>query len=364
MNAVRILLIEPYYGGSHRAWADGFVAHSQHQVDLLTLPAQFWKWRMQGGAVTMARRFAELDEKPDLILASDMLDLSLFRALTRDSTQNIPIALYFHENQLSYPQNRRQSHGYQYAFINYASALAADAIFFNSPYHMDDFFIELWRMLKHFADYNELQTIEALRERASVLPLGLDLQRFEPHRVQSNDDVDPLIVWNHRWEADKNPRAFFDALYALDSAGYRFRIALLGENFRQAPTEFEQARDDFGARIVQYGYAEDFAHYAHLLWAADYVVSTAHQDFFGIAIAEAMYCGCVPLLANRLNYPDLVPDSEQSNCLFRDGALQGLLVQHLQGTVSVDKPLLRQHVAQYDWHNQIERYDATLDALV
>ena len=81
---------------------------------------------MQGGAVTMARRFQALETQPDLIIASDMMDVSLFRAITRT---NIPIALYFHENQLTYPQNRRQHHGWQYGFINYASALTADRLF-------------------------------------------------------------------------------------------------------------------------------------------------------------------------------------------------------------------------------------------
>ncbi len=43
---MRILLLEPYYGGSHRSWADGYVAHSRHNVMLLTLPARFWKWHL------------------------------------------------------------------------------------------------------------------------------------------------------------------------------------------------------------------------------------------------------------------------------------------------------------------------------
>ena len=38
---MRILLIEPYCGGSHKAWAEGYVAHSRHDVALLALPARF-----------------------------------------------------------------------------------------------------------------------------------------------------------------------------------------------------------------------------------------------------------------------------------------------------------------------------------
>lgn len=69
---LKILSIEPYYGGSHRAWVDGYSQHSEHDIELLTMPAQFWKWRMQGGAVTMARLFSERGYQPELIIASEI----------------------------------------------------------------------------------------------------------------------------------------------------------------------------------------------------------------------------------------------------------------------------------------------------
>jgi hypothetical protein len=190
---MRVLLIEPYYGGSHRAWADSYRQHSRHQINLLTLPAQFWKWRMQGGAVTLARMLAESDLQPDVILASDMLNLATFRALIR--RHDLPMALYFHENQLTYPQNVRQRHGWQYGFINYISALAADAVYFNSPYHLSSFFRALPNMLKHFGDCNELETIEPLREKSGVLPLGLDLRRFDAHRIQEQCRAAPAAAY-------------------------------------------------------------------------------------------------------------------------------------------------------------------------
>lgn len=52
---MNIWLVEPYYTGSHQAWADGYRAHSRNQVHLLTLSGHFWKWRMEGGAITLAR---------------------------------------------------------------------------------------------------------------------------------------------------------------------------------------------------------------------------------------------------------------------------------------------------------------------
>jgi glycosyltransferase involved in cell wall biosynthesis len=361
---MHVLLIEPYYGGSHRTWADGYRDTSRHTVSLLTLPAQFWKWRMQGGAVTLARQFQNVPALPDAILASDMVNLATFRALTRDVTAGIPIALYFHENQLTYPQNTRQGHGWRYGFVNYVSALAADAVYFNSQFHLEEFFTVLPRMLKHFGDHNELESATWLRERAGVLPVGVDFGRLDQHHTVRDDDDPPIILWNHRWEADKNPGAFFRALDALDADGVDFRLVLLGENFSQAPKAFDKAHRRFASRILHYGYAADFATYARWLWRSDWVVSTALHDFFGVAMAEAIYCGCVPILPRRLNYPALVPDEWHPQCLYGGNRPEYLLRAHLTGEIRVPAAPLQAHIARYDWRRVAAQYDDALEHLV
>ena len=136
---------------------------------------------MHGGAVTLARLYLEAESRADLILATDMLDLTTFLALTRHVTADIPTAIYFHENQLTYPIGARQRREWQnhLAFINYTSALAADGVFFNSRYHQEAFLGELPRLLKHYPDYSELESVERLRVKAAVLSPGLDLGRLD-----------------------------------------------------------------------------------------------------------------------------------------------------------------------------------------
>ena len=68
---VNILLVEPYYTGSHKQWADGYKENSSHNVKILSLKGQFWKWRMHGGAITLARMFNDLKWDPDLIFVTD-----------------------------------------------------------------------------------------------------------------------------------------------------------------------------------------------------------------------------------------------------------------------------------------------------
>ncbi len=357
---MNIAILEPYYGGSHKTWADGYKQFSTHNIKLITLPAQFWKWRMQGGAISLARL---LDFKPDVILASSMLDLSIFRSLTYKQLGDVPIAMYFHENQLSYPQNQRQHHGWRYGFINYISALVADANFFNSPYHLQDFSEQLSRLLKHFADYNELQTIDTIRDKSSVLTVGINFAQFDKYQVSQSEDSPPLIVWNHRWEEDKNPKLFIDSIIELQRLGYDFRVAITGENFQQEPKLFQYARNELNQKIVQLGYVDSFADYAQLLWEADYVVSTAYQEFFGISICEGIYCQCIPILPHRLNYPNLVPQDVHSQCLYKKDKLTALLKHHLDGKLQIDTAPLKAKIAQFDWTIVAMQYDTALSEL-
>jgi glycosyltransferase involved in cell wall biosynthesis len=363
---LNILLIEPYYGGSHKVWADGYVANSQHHIKLLTLPAQFWKWRLQGGAVTCARLVDEQNIDADLVVISDMLNVATFRALTRSHFPSTPIALYFHESQLTYPQNARQAHGWRYGFINYISALAADQVFYNSAYHLNNFFGTLPNMLKHFADYNELQTIEQVRQKSSVLSPGLDLSRFDRFKIerQNNPAEPPLILWNHRWEADKNPPVFFQALKQLMAWNIEFRVAITGQNFQQHPIEFDDLHKQLDHRVATFGYVEDFAEYARLLWQADFVVSTANQEFFGMAVVEAIYCGCIPILPNRLNYPNFIPAEFADACLYREESPAYILRRHFEGAFHIERARLRTHIAQYDWSHMAGIYDNTFSSLI
>lgn len=372
---MRISLLSPYHSGSHQAWAEGYAAHSRHTIDLLTLPGRFWKWRMHGGAVTLARHFLNSAETaPDIILADDMLDLSTFLALTRSVTATIPTVLYMHENQLTYPLPAdgttgpmRRQHGERdlhYVFINYASMLAADEIWFNSHYHYDSWFDALPGYLRRFPDYREMGTMNTLRQKSRIMPVGVDWQQLEPE-LEKVDSAEPLILWNQRWEYDKNPGAFFELLDNLDHAGLSFRVALCGENFSTTPVEFEQVVARLGKRVVHSGYADD-ATYRRLLWQADVVVSTALHEFFGISILEAIHCHTLPLLPNRLSYPELIPPQFHADVLYADSAeLEQMainaLIQHA-ATRRLSAELATA-IAHYGWLNVAPLYDVRLQKI-
>ncbi|RME83244.1 MAG: DUF3524 domain-containing protein [Caldilineae bacterium] len=364
---MRVYLLSPYHAGSHRLWAEGYARASHHEVHLLTMAGRFWKWRMQGGALELAEQVEQTCHRygpPDVLLVTDMVNLPALLALARPRLANTPVLFYAHENQLTYPPPPGEKRDLTYAMINTLSMACADVIAFNSAFHRRSFFAELPNLLKHFPDYNHLHLVRELEAKSVVLPVGLDLTGLDRQRPQARRQGPLHILWNQRWEYDKNPAAFFRALYALEEDGYDFRVSIVGENFRRQPAEFEEARHRLAGRIRHFGFQPDRNAYARVLWQADLVVSTAVHEFFGISILEAIYCECYPLLPARLSYPELLPEPEHDAHLYRDEAdLLARLEAAAGDPASIRGTSLRHVAARFDWQRLASRYDALLASL-
>ena len=133
-----IWLLNPYHTGSHRAWAEGYASHSRHRVHPLSMTGNFWKWRMHGGALELAEQTSALlaaGERPDLLLATSMVNLPAFFALARRELASVPTMLFMHKNQLTYPPPPGAKRDLTYGMIQHLSMLATDRVCFNSAYH-------------------------------------------------------------------------------------------------------------------------------------------------------------------------------------------------------------------------------------
>jgi glycosyltransferase involved in cell wall biosynthesis len=219
-------------------------------------------------------------------------------------------------------------------------------------------------MLKHFPDFNELWMVDALRQKSEVLPLGLDLVSLQRCRLAEPTAGRPLILWNHRWEYDKDPETFFRAIYKLADEGLDFGLLLLGRSFRNEPEEFLAAREWLSDRILHFGFARDRSVYGRRLWEADIVVSTALHDFFGAAVAEACYCGCFPILPRDLAYVELLPVDHHERCLYDD--FEGLLENLRNAIAAVDTIRsfsLTDEMSRFDWRRMAPIYDERLEKL-
>lgn len=358
MSHKKILVVEPYYGGSHQQFIEGLVDNVPAEYTILSLPARKWKMRMQLSAPWFVRKIDEMEISKrffDAVLFSTFIDVAVFKALivsVHNWNNSCKYLLYFHENQFSYPGKLPKKSNHQFTAINFTSALIADFVAFNSNFNRINFLAQCRDYTRKAIDMNVEVEVDRIEKKSFTLYPGIDFRELDRLSLLEKNDHIPLIIWNHRWEHDKNPEDFFEVLSRLQEEGINFRLAVLGQRFSRQPVCFDIAKKKFDKNIIHFGYIEDRIEYYKLLVQGNIVVSTALHEFYGIAVLEAVRAGCVPVLPDRLSYQELFDGAY----LYEDG----MLLEHLKKLLCC-KPALSRSTSKslterYSWHSLAEQY--------
>lgn len=368
---MNILAIEPYYSGSHKAFLKGIARHSGHNIIPIKLNYKGWKWRMHGESVTLAQMTSQVKEDIDLLFTSSMMNLPAFLALNNPRFAYTPKIMYMHDNQFTRPIPEGETRDMTYCYINYLSMLVADKLLFPSQFQLDDLMEALPTFLENYPGDKHYNTVDQIREKSVVLHPGLDLKYFDQHPDTRNENERPVIVWNQRWQFDRNPAMFFRVLNRLNDIDLKFDLILAGDSKHEKPEEFNKAWQRFGGQIKHFGFVDDKEAYSKLLHSGDIVVSTATYEFFCISIMEAIYCGCHPFVPKRLHYPELIPDSLHNPLLHApvlyedEDELFYFLRDLLQGkNKPLPKATLQNINKQLDWSRQYLKFDRLFEEMV
>lgn len=348
-----MLVVEPWLGGSHRSFWEAWRQRSTHAIELAGLPARRWKWRMRAGAWELARGLRDTTP-PDVLVASDYLELPAFLGFLGEGWSRVPSVLYLHENQLTYPGSRElldPDRDLQFGFTNVLSCVRADRVVFNSTFHRRDFAAAADGLLAVLPRPNPRAELEAALERAEVIPPGVEIDSV-PLGPGGSRGAPLRVVFNHRWEHDKDPAGFLEAVRRARDEGAELELVLLGERFDDLPDGVSVALASLEGAIRHDGYAESREAYARLLGGADLVVSTALHEFFGIAVLEALCAGATPLLPDRLSYPELVGAELAGEALYGS---EEELVRRLV-LLARDPAPLREGARRAGWRAVAERW--------
>lgn len=321
----KILLLSAYHAASHQRWCKGLMDYfSDWQWVLESLPARFFNWRYRGNSLTWAfGDYPSLDEQYDLILATSMVDLAGLRGL-KPNLANSPTIVYFHENQFAFPTSRQQQSGLlEIQLTSIYTALAADAIVFNSNFNRQSFLDGAGKLLEKMPDFVPDSLLESIASRTVVLPVPLESELFSiAVKQESPSGCSPIeLLWNHRWEWDKGPDRLLLLIKALAERGLlgaRFKLNVVGEQFRSQPTEFEAIKVllEGHQALGRWGFINSVTDYRNLMLNCDAVLSTATQDFQGLAVLEAALMGCLPIVPDRLAYREwFEPNFRYRSCL-------------------------------------------------
>ncbi|PCM43459.1 DUF3524 domain-containing protein [Marinobacter sp. ANT_B65] len=346
----RILLLSAYDAGSHRRWREQLV-HSQPEFEwqVLFLSPRFFRWRIRGNALTWLNE-PLLKESWDLLLVTSMVDLASIRGF-HPNLAHTPALLYMHENQFAYPASDDQHSSIDPQMVNLYSAVAAEAVLFNSDWNRRSFLEGIEKLFRRLPDGIPEGTLERIAEKSRVLPVPIDddvfrhtserrgsgeLERLWGGSPDARPCLSPIrIVWAARWEYDKGPDRLLAILQELDRRAVNFQVCILGESFRKVPEALMLVQQQFSHRLVQFGYASSRTEYYQWLKSADVVLSTALHEFQGLAVLEAVAAGCVPVVPKREAYPELfAPEYVYPDCgedIQAEAAHAATLIEHQAG---------------------------------
>ncbi len=335
----KILLLSAYNTPSHNSWCNGLIENfPEYNWEYLQLTPRFFSWRIRGNPLSFIHTNEEkLNQDYDLIIATSMVDLATICGLFPNLARCRKI-VYFHENQFAYPQPPNTPMRLEPLMVNLYSALAADQVLFNTEFNRQSFFSGVFAFLKKMPDHTPVNFIESTQEKCQVLPVPLQSITPKPQI----EKIPNSIIWNHRWEYDKNPEQFFAALSLLKNRNLNFKLIVMGQQFRSTPDIFTKAKEEFAEIILCWG-EQTREDYKSWLAKGEFVISTAIHEFQGLAVMEAVQHGAIPIIPNRLSYPEIFP----SEFLYTGDEVQ--IANHIEQLFAAKQKPVAPDMDRYTW---------------
>ena len=138
----------------------------------------------------------------------------------------------------------------------------------------------------------------------------------------------------------------------MDNQNIDFRLKIMGQSFQRQPAVFSEAQSKLAHKIDHFGYVKSRNEYIRQLCQSDIVISTATHEFYGISVLEAIRAGCIPVLPNRLSYPELFP----SEYLYEDGELFDRVKSLLNQPARLNNHEATVLTESYSWNVLKEKY--------
>ena len=305
---MNILLLSAYDAVSHQYWRQQLVTgFPEWRFQVLTLPPRHFSWRARGSAMAFSDQLGD-NFDVDLVLATSVTDLATLKGLSPQLSQK-PSLVYFHENQFALPSQVDASRLLEAQLTSIYTAMSADRLIFNSEFNRRTFFEGAQALLARFPDSVPNSLVSQLKPKSLVLPVPLNDALFSETHCASTRD----IVWNHRWEFDKGPERLLAVVHEIVRRVPEGKVHLVGQQFRQIPEAMRTALAllERHGRLGRVGYLKNRLEYERLLKDSQFVLSTADQEFQGLAVMEAMALGCIPVVPDQLAYPEYVPDAHR-----------------------------------------------------
>lgn len=306
-DRLNVLCVETYPAGSHGRILDLWERFSTHQIESIRLERGHWRWLGIAAHYEVLERLTGYGSGPgpDLLLFSGPLDVASLLSMLPAHLRDLPRVAYFHESQWTYPLVDADPRPYLVQHLD--TMTVCDESWFNSRFHRDTFWesatsSSIDRRIRALA--RRLQEQHAPRNRVVYPPIAVTPRASLP-RSRSKP---PGLLWNARWEYDKQPDRFIELLDRLAESGQRPPITILGTAGKDR-REIVSALGSHADRAAVPGHLPSRRAYEDAIPPEALVVATGEHEFFGVAMLEATLLGCFPVLPAALAYPETIPSA-------------------------------------------------------
>ncbi|XP_016155395.1 PREDICTED: glycosyltransferase-like domain-containing protein 1 isoform X5 [Ficedula albicollis] len=313
-----VLLIEPFYGGSHKQLMDLLQEELQEDCVLCTLPAKKWHWKARTSALYFMQT-VPTSSNYRILFASSVLNLAELAAL-RPDLGKLKKVLYFHENQLAYPVQKCQERDFQYGYNQILSCLVADVVVFNSAFNMESFLKSIGKFMKLIPDHRPKDLEKIIRPKCQVLYFPVrfpDVSSFMPeHKLARLEKVIGVKRNGDAYQSERLPgqqesRAVMKTSDAHPESGLcepqPGLCTTQHEGLASPPAAPAQAEAPESTNPCQGEDKQGLTfNLSNILSGLDYQQRPLHIAWPHRWI-EAVHCGCYPLCPKALVYPEIFP---------------------------------------------------------
>lgn len=186
------------------------------------------------------------------------------------------------------------------------------------------------------------------------IPLGVDLDTFQPLGICPWGDPPTELVLLSRLSAEKNPELALAALRVLQDSGLRANLTVIGDGPLRDRLQ-ERAR---GLSVRFLGHVSDRLLVADVVARADVALCPSGVETFGLATLEELACGTPVVVPPRGALRELVyaaPDAgavrPETAAAFADGVRELLAVDPV-----VRRAAARSVAERYPWSATVDRF--------
>lgn len=152
---------------------------------------------------------------------------------------------------------------------------------------------------------------------------------------------EPVFLWVGRLDANKDPLTVIKAFLAFPHPSARLYMLFHTRELLPDIGALLEAAPNGRERVILIG---EKSHVEMEQWfqAADYIISGSHYEGSGVAVCEAMSCGCIPVLTDILSFRMMTADGA-CGILYPPGDAKALL-SALEQITARHQPTERQKV--------------------